>query len=77
MADFCKQCSIDMFGKDFEELALPKDDERRGTLKPGYGWIGICESCGAILVNDDGECIDPQCAIHGEHPTLGPCGSPL
>jgi hypothetical protein len=77
MADFCKQCSIDTFGKDFEELALPKDDVRRGTLKPGYGWLNICESCGPILTDDDGVCTDPRCPIHGEKPTLGPCGAPL
>lgn len=58
MADFCRDCSIMMFGKDFKELALPEGDKKRGTLKVGEGWQALCESCGPILVNDDGVCMD-------------------
>lgn len=46
MADFCKECSINMFGQDFKELAFEGDpDEFRAAL---------CESCGYIYVNRDG-----------------------
>ena len=64
MADFCKQCSIEMFGEDFENLKGLGD----GTeLKPGYGWSVLCEGCGPIIVNDDGECIDKGCLKkHGD-----------
>lgn len=65
MADFCKQCSIEIFGEDYGDLALTPDSKERGTLQPGYGWLHICESCGPILTDDDGVCTDPKCPIHG------------
>ncbi len=37
MADFCKQCSIDMFGKDYGDLA--------GMVDPGGVIWTICEGC--------------------------------
>ncbi len=58
MADFCKQCSIELFGKDCGDLANLGD----GTpLKEGYGWNALCEGCGPTQVNDEGECISPSC----------------
>lgn len=54
MADFCKQCSIALFGADHGDL---KNIGRGETLAPGEGWVCICEGCGPTLVNDDGECI--------------------
>ena len=65
MADFCKQCSIEIFGEDYEELALPKDSDKRGTLKDGEGWLALCEGCGGTVVDDDGVCISPHCEKHG------------
>lgn len=53
MADFCKQCSIDHFGKDFGEL--------KGLVKPGFLIPAICEGCGFINVNSEGECLTPEC----------------
>lgn len=51
MADFCKACSIEMFGEDSHDLAI-------GPPPPsGKGYAVICEGCGYILVNELGECI--------------------
>ncbi len=68
MADFCKQCSIEHFGKDFKELARPDyapklTDEDK---EQGMGWAVLCEGCGFIIVDDDGKCIDPKCEKHGK-----------
>jgi hypothetical protein len=51
MADFCKACSIDNFGRDYGDLRGlgPKCDE-------GYGYPVICEGCGFILVDHLGNC---------------------
>lgn len=59
MADFCMQCSIEMFGRDTGDLAhLRPDDE---PLKEGYGYLVLCEGCGATMVNELGECIAKDC----------------
>jgi hypothetical protein len=53
MAEFCKQCSIKLFGKDFEELA--------GLCEPGEQVVVICEGCCKMsdpsAVNHLGECV--------------------
>lgn len=58
MADFCKQCSEELFGKDFRELAdittITDEQESRAALV-------ICEGCGPIQVNNKGECISEDC----------------
>lgn len=53
MADFCKQCSIDTFGKDFGDL--------KGLCKPDEMVHTLCEGCGSNLVNSEGECICVDC----------------
>lgn len=63
MADFCKECSIELFGEDFKELAqlLPKEnyDEFNGAG-------ALCEGCGGyITVNYEGECRSASCLKHG------------
>jgi hypothetical protein len=62
MADFCRDCSLEMFDKDFRDLACLGDGSK---LQPGMGWHCICEGCGFILVDDDGVCIDGRCIRHG------------
>lgn len=47
MADFCKQCSLQMFGEDHRDLA--------GIAPPDGVALALCENCGEILVNHDGE----------------------
>jgi hypothetical protein len=62
MADFCKQCSIDIFGKDHRELAdiTPKD-----AWEKGLAMSTICEGCGVIQVDPDGNCVSEDCLTPG------------
>lgn len=51
MADFCKQCSIEIFCEDFNDLAgisTPQD-----TANKLYAHV-LCEGCGPILVDHNG-----------------------
>lgn len=59
MADFCKACSIEVFGEDFGEhkgLSTAEDTAN------GLYCVGICESCGVTQVDHEGVCIG-DCAI--------------
>ena len=52
MADFCKQCSIEIFCEDFGDMAgisTPED-----TAKGFYARV-LCEGCGLILVDHTGD----------------------
>lgn len=73
MADFCKQCSIDHFGEDHRDLAGLGNGR---TLQPNHGWLAICEGCGYILVDDDGNCFEcdlkPGQPGHGKALSDGP-----
>ena len=62
MADFCQQCSIEIFGEDHRDLA---DLGRGKKAAEGWGWIAICEGCGSTLVNDEGRCVYQHCSKHG------------
>lgn len=66
MADFCKQCSIDLFGVDNADLANLGGERK---LEPGMYWPAICEGCGFILVDDDGNCC--ECDIKPDQPGHG------
>lgn len=72
MADFCKQCSIETFGKDFGDLAgiTTEEDENQGLYA-----IVICEGCGVIQVDQHGSCISVGCACdHNREPSDGTVG---
>ena len=56
MAEYCKQCSDDMFGESHK--FYPTFDV---VAPPGQGYTVLCEVCGPTLVNEKGECIDPEC----------------
>mgnify|MGYP003127626062 CR=1 FL=1 len=59
MADFCKQCSIDLFGEDCGDMKL-------GPLEPEHFWPVLCEGCGPTMVNEEGECVYANCDLkHG------------
>jgi len=59
MADFCKECSEEMFDKDFKELAgLQGEDKEKFP-------VVICEGCGPIQVDNEGKCISRDCEKHG------------
>lgn len=53
MADFCKQCSISLFGQDYGDMKM--SDSK--SLKQGEGFSVLCEGCGPTLVGKDGECL--------------------
>lgn len=58
MADFCKQCSIAIFGEDFGDLAgiTKPEDQFKGTF-----YVALCEECGICQVDVDGRC------MYGDH----------
>jgi len=53
MADFCKACSIEIFGEDFGDL---KGLISKREYDKGMSRAAICEDCGYILVDPDGNC---------------------
>lgn len=58
MADFCKQCSIEIFCEDFKNLAeITKPED---AVKDMYVYV-ICEGCGPIQVDPDGACVTEGC----------------
>jgi hypothetical protein len=59
VADFCMQCSIDMFSKDFGDM--------KGLCKKGMLVVVLCEGCGAIQVDHTGKCVSVDCIEeHGQ-----------
>lgn len=52
MADFCKECSIDMWGGDSKDLAGLITQEE---VSKGYGALVLCEGCGMIRVDHEGK----------------------
>lgn len=63
MADFCRQCSIDLFKEDFRDLAglTEKKDWELGRAA-----AVICESCGFIQVDPEGNCASSGCLKNGK-----------
>ena len=57
MADFCKQCSETLFGKDFGDLKGLSTEDTKNNLFP----VVICEGCGSIQVDHEGRCISTGC----------------
>lgn len=58
MADFCKQCSIDIFGEDHKDLAGIADPDR---VAKGYYPVVVCEGCGIVQVDHEGKCVSGDC----------------
>ena len=56
MADFCMDCSLEIFGEDLGDLAGLGNGK---VLQPGYGWVALCEGCGPILVDSSGKKLPP------------------
>lgn len=54
MADFCKQCSIEIFGFDSRDMAeiVSKQEEVEGLAANV-----LCEGCGPTQVDSAGECL--------------------
>lgn len=67
MADYCAQCSVDMFGSDTGDhrgLSTAAD-----TAKGLYALV-ICEGCGMIQVDHEGKCVTRNCMV--DHRTGNP-----
>lgn len=64
MADFCKQCHADLFGpgleNDLSGLTTQEDWEQ------GKAVGVICEGCGPIQVDPEGNCVSDDCMCQGE-----------
>ena len=58
MADFCQQCSIELFGVDHKDLAGLSSEE---DTKEGLYCVVLCEGCGAIQVDHRGKCVTVGC----------------
>lgn len=58
MADFCKSCSFDMFGKDTKDLAGLITQSQ--FEKEGLAATVCCEGCGANYVDHNGERVKPS-----------------
>lgn len=58
MADFCKQCSLENFGKDYGDLTglISKEE-----VDAGYCVTGICEGCAHGQFDHEGRCLHPDC----------------
>jgi len=63
MADFCRQCSIDLFGEDFGDLKGLTDPE---SWAKGLAACAICEGCGWIQVDPAGNCVSSDCLEKGK-----------
>lgn len=59
MADFCKQCTLDLFGPDVPNdmagISTPEDTEN------GLFACVLCEECGCCQVDHTGKCISDDC----------------
>lgn len=64
MADFCKQCSIELFGEPSPDLAdlLTLEEESQGL-----SCKALCEGCGFISIDNEGNCLTPECLRHGHN----------
>lgn len=66
MADFCRDCSIAMFGRDFRDHAQLMPAENYSNVKgKEAGALVLCECCGPICVDINGRRIDGQ-SFHPE-----------
>lgn len=62
MADFCRQCSLEMGGEDFGDL---KGLTKQRDWDVGKAVLVLCEGCDWIQVDPNGNCISDDC--EGDH----------
>lgn len=72
MADFCKQCAITIFGDDpaFNDAVGLITKEQ--TLK-GIVLSFLCEGCGPIIIDHEGNCLSKCLEHHDILRVDGPC----
>jgi len=63
MADFCKQCSLEIFGEDFGDMA---NISTAAHTERGHFAVVLCEDCGPIQVDHEGACVSKCLKAHGE-----------
>ena len=63
MAEFCKACSIKLYNNDLGDLAGITSAKNQAD---GVAAIVICEGCGVIQVDQDGNCISIDCLKFGQ-----------
>lgn len=63
MSEFCKQCSIEVFGEDFKDMVGVTSAK---SWKEGLAGWELCEGCGMIQVDPEGQCASPHCSKKGQ-----------
>lgn len=63
MADFCKACSLELSNRDYGDLAGITSKKNKSN---GVAAIVICEGCGVIQVDCEGNCISVDCLKVGQ-----------
>jgi len=67
MADFCKQCTEELFGPEHADNNDVQGIISEAEEAEGYMATVLCEGCGPIQVNRAGECLSVDCdKKHGE-----------
>lgn len=67
MADFCRQCSLEIFDHDHGDMANITTE--KSQAKDLYALV-LCEGCGPIQVDHKGNCISLDCfKSHGKEQT--------
>lgn len=61
MAEFCKQCTIDLFGDDVI-VDLAGLTTQKDTALGIYARV-ICEGCGHTIVDHTGKCVSSNCLV--------------
>lgn len=63
MSEFCTACSINLLGEDFKELAGLTDPKK---WEEGLAVGVLCEGCGPIQVDPEGNCVSKDCECAGK-----------
>lgn len=63
MSEYCKACSEELFGPDYNDAAgITSVDD----WKNGRAVVFICEGCGVIQVDPEGNCVSDDCLCKGQ-----------
>lgn len=74
MSDFCKQCSFEVFGEDYGDMASITTEEEWAA---GKAALVLCENCGPCQVDPEGNCVSEDCSkYHGRKPPMFYSDSP-